>query len=405
MNTSAETGGRKRLRVAFVTRALPAYRHPLYRQILKMDAFDFRIFCEDVDVNDPARKGTRPPPDLPMTVVDSPALRRWCWARSGIPLPSPRLALAVRRYRPDVVVMEGLGNVGTDAACLPDIWLRRVPFVWWTLGDIPATSHLLRARLGRPVQKWFGRRAGAVIAYSSYAVRVMRDLGVAGERIVNVRNTLDEQAVLADIEHCAPHVASLRAELELGDSPAAVFCGTVTPGKRLDLLLEAWARLPLTEPPPFLVVVGDGPALPEAKALAEKLGVAARVRFVGRQKEKVSAYLLLGRVAVLPGLGGLAINHAFAHRLPVICGRADGCEEDLVHTGETGIRLAEVTPETLAEALHSLLSRPAEARRMGENAHHLITRDVTLREFAARVIRSVLIAAGIAPPQPREAAP
>ena len=400
MNAASASGGDRRLRVAFVTRALPAYRHPLYRRILAMDAFDFRIFCEDVDVNDPFRKGTPPPPDLPMTVVDSPRLRRWCWARSGIPLPSPRLALAVRRYRPDVVVMEGLGNVGTDLACLPDIWLRRIPFVWWTLGDIPATSHLLRARLGRPVQKWFGRRAGAVIAYSSYAVRVMRDLGAAEDRIVNVRNTLDEQEVLSDIERCAPEVEALRAQLKLGDSPVAVFCGTVTPGKRLDLLLEAWSRLPQSEPPPVLVVVGDGPALPGAKALAEKLGVAARVRFVGRQKETVSAYLLLGRVAVLPGLGGLAINHAFAHRLPVICGRADGCEEDLVHTGETGIRLAEVTPDSLAEALHSLLSRPAEARRMGENAHRLITREVTLENFAAGVIRSARIAAGLEPDPP-----
>ena len=394
MSKAEESGGTGRLRVAFVTRALPAYRHALYRRILKMDAFDFRIFCEDVDVNDPSRKGTPPPPDLPMTVVDSPALRRWCWSRSGIPLPSPRLALAVRRYRPDVVVMEGLGNVGTDAACLPDIWLRRIPFVWWTLGDIPATSHLLRARLGRPVQRWFGRRAGAVIAYSSYAVRVMRELGVEENRIVNVRNTLDEQEVLADIERCSPEVESLRTKLGLGAAPVAVFCGTVTPGKRLDLLLEAWARLPRSEPAPVLVVVGDGPALPEAKAIAEKLGVASRVRFVGRQREKVSAYMLLGHVAVLPGLGGLAINHAFAHRLPVICGRADGCEEDLVHNGETGVRLAEVTADTLAEALHSLLSRPAEARRMGENARQLITRDVTLPEFAARVIRSVHIAAG-----------
>jgi glycosyltransferase involved in cell wall biosynthesis len=394
MSIPGVRGGTGRLRVAFVTRALPAYRHPLYRRILRMDAFDFRIFCEDVDVNDPSRKGTPPPPDLPMTVVDSPALRRWCWARSGIPLPSPRLALEVRRYRPDVVVMEGLGNIGTDLACLPDIWLRRVPWVWWTLGDITATRHLLRARLGRPVQGWFARRAGAVIAYSSYAVRVMRDLGVEEHRIVNVRNTLDEQEVLADIERCSPEVEALRAQLELGDAPVAVFCGTVTPGKRLDLLLEAWTRLPRSEPAPVLVVVGDGPALAEAKALAGKLDIADRVRFVGRQKENVSAYMLLGRVAVLPGLGGLAINHAFAHRLPVICGRADGCEEDLVHNEETGIRLGEVTPVTLAEALHSLLSRPAEARRMGENAHRLITQDVTLREFAARVIRGVHIAAG-----------
>ena len=63
-------------------------------------------------------------------------------------------------------------------------------------------------------------------------------------------------------------------------------------------------------------------------------------------------------------------------------------------TGETGVRLAEVTPATLVEALHSLLSHPAEARRMGGRAHRLITRDVTLHEFATRVIRSVLIAAG-----------
>ena len=55
VNAAAASGGDRRLRVAFVTRALPAYRHPLYRKILRLDAFDFRIFCEDVDVNDPFR--------------------------------------------------------------------------------------------------------------------------------------------------------------------------------------------------------------------------------------------------------------------------------------------------------------------------------------------------------------
>ena len=77
-----------RPRVAVLTRALPTYRHPLYLEILRQAPFDFRIFCEDIDVGDALRPSPPPPPELPVTLVPAPGYRRRFWNRTGVPLPA-----------------------------------------------------------------------------------------------------------------------------------------------------------------------------------------------------------------------------------------------------------------------------------------------------------------------------
>ena len=52
---------------------------------------------------------------------------------------------------------------------------------------------------------------------------------------------------------------------------------------------------------------------------------------------------------VLPGTGGLGLNEAMAHGLPMIAGYADGSADDLVVDGETGYRLRSDSAGELAD--------------------------------------------------------
>ncbi|MBT3294528.1 MAG: glycosyltransferase [Verrucomicrobia bacterium] len=376
------------LRVAFLVRHVAKYRVGLYQRLVRVQDIDFRIFCQHLPST--CSHTDERPDFLGGLPVSGHPMPGWAFAfrsKTGVPLPSLRILRSLVRYRPDVVIMEGISNIGNDLLCLPYLIARRVPFVWWSLGHIPSQSHTLRARMGVPLHRWFVRHAAASLAYSSFAKRYMESLGANPATTYVVHNTLDEQALLKQIEDCRPKATALREQWGLRDRPVVVFAGTINPGKRLDALIDAFAdvqrKLELAKP--ALVVIGDGPGRMECEKQAARLGIDKDTLFVGRQDMEASAYFLLGDVCVLPGLGGLAINHAFAHGIPVICGRADGCEEDLVFTGKTGVRLDEVSVDTLSDAMTRLLSDMPETRRMGENARHLVTTSITMDHFAGTV--------------------
>ena len=116
-----------------------------------------------------------------------------------------------------------------------------------------------------------------------------------------------------------------------------------------------------------LKMVGVGPEVKAARALARKLGVHRDVEFAGeeRQIERILADSdLLLSTSEFEGFG-LAPLEAMAAGLPVVATRAGGISE-VVADGETG-RLADVGDvEGLAAQIRKLIEKPLAARRMGE---------------------------------------
>lgn len=166
--------------------------------------------------------------------------------------------------------------------------------------------------------------------------------------------------------------AALRARFrqELGLVEPAVVLGCIgfdAEVKGLDLLLGAVARLAPQRPSLQLVLVGVDPARSELPRLAERLGLADRVRWPGIQD---CAYRLLNAadLYVQPSRSEgipLAVMEAMALRLPVVATRVGGLPEAVVD-GVTGHLAAEPTVEAVAAALEKALSRSAEWHVQGD---------------------------------------
>ena len=131
----------------------------------------------------------------------------------------------------------------------------------------------------------------------------------------------------------------------------------LTGWKGVDGLIRA---LPELDPDVGLVIVGDGPLLAELTALAEQLGVADRVRFLGTvPRERVASLLLACDLFVLnstyEGLPHVVLEAAAAG-LPVIATDAGGTREvvrdlanaQLIPVGNSGL---------LVEAIRAWLGR------------------------------------------------
>jgi glycosyltransferase involved in cell wall biosynthesis len=91
---------------------------------------------------------------------------------------------------------------------------------------------------------------------------------------------------------------------------------------------------------------------------------------------------------VLPGTGGLAVQQAMSHGLPVVVAEADGTQRELVRPGN-GWLVAPGDLPGLIETLQRALADPARLRRMGEASHRIVVEEVNT-EVMLRVFLQAL---------------
>jgi glycosyltransferase involved in cell wall biosynthesis len=200
------------------------------------------------------------------------------------------------------------------------------------------------------------RLADRVLAPSAAtAAEVGRDYGVASVGVLpNVTGGL---AV-------APAGAAPEAE---GAAGCLLFVGRLRIRKGLEVLLTALAGAGGAGLPP-LVVAGDGEHRGSLEALAQRLGVAHRVRFLGRCGAGEVRALLAGAGAlVVPSTYEgmpLVVLEAMEAGVPVVASRVSGIPEVVVD-GETGWLVPPEDPAALAAALADLAAHPEEGRRRG----------------------------------------
>lgn len=162
-----------------------------------------------------------------------------------------------------------------------------------------------------------------------------------------------------------------------GDSSCTdlVFVGRLAPVKRVDLLLDAIARIRAFVPGVSATVVGDGPLRQWLQERADELGLHRNVVFAGQQRN-VEEWLRRARVFVLTSeTEGLALSmiEAMLCGLPVVVSRV-GDLPDLVEDGANGYLVGEQTAEAFATPLLALLGNDERRRAFGRAARRAAAR-------------------------------
>lgn len=153
------------------------------------------------------------------------------------------------------------------------------------------------------------------------------------------------------------------------DLPAVLHVSNFRPGKRIDLVLQAFARV-LRDVPSQLLLAGDGPDRASARELARTLGIEHAVRFLSG----VESYEALPEadVFLLPSDNesfGFAALAAMAAGIPVVGSDAGGLPEVVKHA-ECGYLLPVGDVDGLAERCSEILRDKERQREMGEAARH-----------------------------------
>jgi rhamnosyl/mannosyltransferase len=140
--------------------------------------------------------------------------------------------------------------------------------------------------------------------------------------------------------------------------------------KSLDTLLQAMPQIPQA----CLTVVGTGPMQQSWQGLAQELGLAGRVNFVGEVGDNdLPDYYRQADLFVLPSNArseafGIVLLEAMASGLPCVTTELGTGTSWIVQDGETGFVVPPLNPAALAQAINAIAADEALRQRFGQAA-------------------------------------
>lgn len=293
------------------------------------------------------------------------------WSRN--PLKPGNMLMAPREVR-ELVLREGydLVHVHTPvAAFVTRLALRKLrktgkPRVIYTAHGFHfyQGGPRLKGAFFRRLEKWAG-------AWTDYLVVINREDEQAALRygIVPRERLRYMPGIGVDMQFynsrtiSETDLAQVRRELRLGPHDRLfLMVAELIPRKRPFDLLHAFARL--RQPHVYLAFAGAGPLLEDLKRLAEKLGVAEQVRFLGHRQD-IPVLIQSSVAMILPSQQeGLprSIMESLCQGIPVIASRIRGVTDLLEN--ERGLLVPVGDVEGFAQAMGWVLDHPEESKKM-----------------------------------------
>ena len=278
----------------------------------------------------------------------------------------------IRDWKPDVMLASG-----ERSAWLGWRLARAHRLPWIVVGH--GTEFGTRSAF----ERWLNRRAytaaNAVVCVSEYTRSRMHASGIRSARELVIPNGADP-SVFRILPHGSPRDPHERVVLTVGN---------VTERKGQEVVIRALAALPGVR----YEMVGLPTRAAELTALAEELGVADRIEFVGRasQEELVrrmnacDLFVMTSRNTAdgdFEGYGIAVVEAALCGKAAVVSA-SSGLAEAIIG-GETGLLVRENDPDSTAQAIDELLKDDARRARMAEAARARALAEQTWARRAAR---------------------
>lgn len=346
-------------KLGIVQRVLPRYRAPFFDLLAAQATGGLSVFAG------------QPRPSESIPSAESLSIAHWHPARN-LHLPSGPLYLCyqrglidwLERWDPAALIVEANPRYLSTPAAVRWMHARQRPVLGWGLGTND----------GGMLAAWrrsFLRSLDGVIAYSQTGADQYRAMGI--ERVFVAPNAV------------SPRPAAPPARRVLNEPSVVLYVGRLQARKRLDALIRACASVP-TGLQPKLVIVGSGPAKDELKALAARIYPTTRLTGALFGSELDSQFDAAD-LFVLPGTGGLAVQQAMAHALPVIVAEGDGSQVDLVNS-ENGW-LIPANDNSLLATLTDALLDPARLRTMGAVSFDRVHNEFNLENMVSKFVEAL----------------
>ena len=229
------------------------------------------------------------------------------------------------------------------------------------------------------------RVAVAIGATDLVRTAMIEQEGFRADRVAVVPLGID----IAGVQHQArAGGASVRDELGLPrDAILLVTAARLEWEKGHETLLASLPRVLARHAGTYLLLAGDGSLAAALREQARRLGIEARVCFLGHRAD-VPRLLSQANLGVLPShvdSFGLVLLEAMAVGTPVVACAAGGPRE-IVVDGATGLLVPPREPQALAAAIVTLLDDPRRARDMGLAGQRRVGEQFGARRMAEQIL-------------------
>lgn len=366
--------------VTIVQRVLPQYRIPFFtglRDRLDKSGISLRLVY-----------GQEYPGTVPRTVECEAA---WCRRITNRYIRLPGMELVwqpclAQLEDSDLLIVEQANRLLVNTALIRNKKQRKVAYFGHGRNMQAGSSRSFRERYKRlllgKADWWF--------AYTGMTADIVVGAGFPRDRITVVGNTIDTTAFSRDLAAVsADDRDALKVRLGLKESNIVLFCGGMNSGKRLGFVLEACLALRERLEDFAAIFIGDGPEMPLVEDAARRH---PWLRCVGPLFAGDRApYFRLGKVLLLPGSVGLAINDSFAAQVPLVTTDMPGHGPEIAYleNGVNGI-MTRNDPGSYVEAVVSLLESESLQGRLMEGCKRSAERytmENMIGNFAAGVAR------------------
>ena len=233
------------------------------------------------------------------------------------------------------------------------------------------------------LQKWVVRSSAVVIAVYPELERKVKSIDPDKQVYLVINAPIDVDLPAPDKQS----VARLRRQLGLGKGPVLVYTGTFESYQGIDLLLRSIPQVRAACPQARYVLVGGrSEQIAQQQQLAEELGVADMVYFVGqRPPEEMPLYMALADIVLSPRNKGT--NTPLKLYTYLRSGKPLLATQIYSHTQTLNSDIAMLVPPTaegLSQGTVELLQNPELARKLASNARKVADENYSWAVFLER---------------------
>ncbi len=285
-----------------------------------------------------------------------------------------KLFRLIKREKPDVVHTRNWGTVDGILAAL----LAGVPVIihgehGWDAGDPKGMN--FKRRIARKIFSLFIRKFVAVS--DDIGKWLIESCGISAKKV---------QVIINGVDICKFDLRDRPAELEKKwGLKGKTVIGTVSrldPIKRIDLLIQAIARITENREDLCLLIAGDGKKRKQLETLAQETGVSKHVVFLGTIDGVDKIYNLMDIFVLISENEGISntILEAMASGLPILATNVGGNPE-LVDHMENGLLINPKDVSAVVDALRYYIDHPDRQAVFSKNSRKKAVEHFALKKM------------------------
>ena len=294
----------------------------------------------------------------------------------------PRMRARLRELSVDILHAHSPPPLASQYTASAAKFLQR-PFVVTHHCDVELPSPV-----GAFVESLYRRTFGAsTLRHAAKVVVTTRTYAATSRAVWRYNPVVIPNAVDHRRFHPGVHGSATRERLKIPeDRPLILLVCRIVPHKGIEHFIEAARFIPEAT----FAVAGEGSLLGSMRRFASTMGVADRVRFLGRvMDDELAAVYAACDVFALPSVSrleafGIAALEAMATGKPVVVSDIPGVRE-VIEDGREGLLADPVNPQDLAEKILKLVADPDARRDMGRRGREKVLAEFSIERVTDRI--------------------